>query len=742
MPRIERRTFLIGTLAAAGGLALGYRAWSGSFDAQAAMLVSREGESLLGGWIKVGTDDLVTVYIPHVDMGQGVHTALAMLAAEELDADFARVRPERAPAEKAFANRFLAEGWVLRDLKVPRILDGAVDITFAEAARFLDLQVTGGSTAVRFTGQAGMRVVGAAARAMLAEAAARRWGVPAGQVSVSNGIVSHAASGRSARFGELAADAARLGVPASPRLKDRKAFRIVGTSPPRFDIPAKVRGAAGYGIDVELPGMLYAAVKAAPVHGGRLVAVDPAPALALPGVERVVRLERAVAVVAGSWWQARRALAALAPQFSDGGNGAASSASLYARQDQALASGRGASVESTGDAEAALRRAPPGRIVEATYRVPFLHHAAMEPINATAQYKDGRLTVWAGEQDGLGAKANLVKWTGLAAAAVTLVPLPVGGSFGRRSNLSNGYLEPIARIAMALAPRPVKTIWSREEDFAQGTYRPALTTHIRAALGPDGRPLAWSQATVDDPGADSRTDAHSIPYLVPNRAMRSCAAPAHVRTGIWRSVEHSQHGFYTECFIDELAHAAGRDPCEYRRDLLPPGSRHRRALEAAAARSGWGEPLPPGVGRGIAVVESFGTAVAHVIEASLGPAGIPRVHRVTAAVDCGTVCHPDTAAAQIEGAIVMGLSAAIAEEITVDAGAVVQMNFPDYPLLTLAQTPRIDVHFLSSDGPWGGLGEPGLPPVAPALANAIFAATGQRLRTLPLAAAARKLAAG
>ena len=740
---MQRRTFLIGSVAAVGGLALGYRAWVNAFDTRAAALVTRDGESLLGGWIKIGTDDTVAVYIPHVDMGQGVHTALAMLAAEELDADWSRVRAERAPADAAFANRFLAEGWVLQNLRMPPLLDGAVDMTFAEAARLFALQVTGGSTAVRFTGQVGMRIVGAAARAMLIEAAARRWNLPAQQLSTAAGVVSHAASGRSARYGELAAEAARLGVPASPPLKARKDFKIVGTSPPRLDIPAKVQGAAGYGIDVQLPGMLYAAVKAAPVHGGRLVAVDAAPALRMPGVDRVVPLQQAVAVVARSYWQASRALAALSPQFSDGGHGAVSSAGLFAQQDQALAFGRGTSVHSTGDAEAELRRTPGGRIVEATYRVPFLHHAAMEPINATAQFTRGHLTVWAGEQDGLGSRAALAKRTGLGMAAITLVPLPVGGAFGRRMALAAGHLEQVARIAMDLAPHPVKMIWGREEDFAQGTYRPALTTAMRGALGPDGRPTAWRQLYIDNPAVEGRNPAHAIPYLVPNQSIRSVAHASHVRVGTWRSVAHSQHGFYTESFIDELAHAAGKDPFAYRRDLLPQGSRHRRVLETAAAKAGWGEPLPPGVGRGIALVESFGTIVAHVVEASAGPRGAPRVHRVTAAVDCGTVCHPDTAAAQVEGAIVMGLGAAIAEEVTIEAGTVVQHSFPDYPLLTLAQTPpRIEVHFLESNGPWGGLGEPGLPPVAPALANAMFAATGQRLRTLPLAAAARRLAAG
>ncbi|MBX9591585.1 MAG: molybdopterin-dependent oxidoreductase [Hyphomonadaceae bacterium] len=736
---MRRRTFLVGSVAAVGGLALGYRAWTNAFEAQAAQLVARNGETLLGGWVKIGTDDTVTVYVPHVDMGQGTHTALAMMLAEELDADWSHVSAERAPGEKAFANRFLAEGWILQGWRLPVFLDGAIDMGFGEVARFINLQITGGSTAVRFTGQVGMRIVGAAARAMLIEAAARRWGVSAQELVAAHSIVTHAPSGRSQRYGDLAADAARLSVPASPPLKPRKDYKIIGRSVPRFDIPAKVTGALQYGIDVQLPGMLAATVKAAPVHGGKLASVDPTPAMRIKGVERVIALENAVAVVARGYWQASRGLAALEPVFTDGGNGTMSSQSQAAQQDQILGAG-GSSRHKAGDADAALKAAPADRVIEASYRVPFLHHAAMEPINATAQFKDGRLTVWGGEQDALGSKAYLAKVSGLSAANVSLIALPVGGSFGRRIALTAQHLHQVADIARHTAPQPVKMIWSREEDFAQGAYRPAVASRISAALGPNGMPTAWSQVFIDIPGP-GLNDGFLIPYAIPNQSIRSVTSATHVRTGTWRSVAHSQHGFWSESFIDELAAAAGRDPFEYRRELLAPASRHRRVLEAAAEKAGWGTPLPAGVGRGIALVESFGTIVAHVVEASLGRRGVPSVHRVTAAVDCGDVCHPDTASAQIEGAIVMGLSAAIAEEITVERGAIVQKTFSDYPLLTLASTPpHIEVHFLRSEGPWGGLGEPGLPPVAPALANALFAATGRRMRTLPLIAAAHRAA--
>ena len=734
---MKRRMFIVGSATAMGGLLLGYQAWIDSFETEAAALVTRSGESLLAGWVKIATDDTVTVYVPHVDMGQGVHTALAMMLAEELDAKWSSVRSTQAPPERSFANRFLAEGWTLQGWRIPSVLNGAVDTVFAEAARFINLQQTGGSTAVRITGQVGMRIVGAAARAMLVEAAARSWNVLTHELVAADSVVSHPPTGRTARYGELAADAAVLRVPTSPRLKSPTAYTIIGRSVPRFDIPAKVTGGFTYGIDVRLPEMRYAAIKAAPIHGGALVSVDPAPALTIAGVERVVRLDRAVAVVARGYWQATRGLAALHPEFGDGGNGAVSTRNLEEQQRRALDGEDGSPRVERGDAAGALSIASRGGLVEASYRVPFVHHAAMEPINATAQFSDGKLTVWVGDQSPLSARADIIRLSGLEASRVTLVPMPLGGSFGRRGGGAGahqpfGYLGQTIELARHVAPYPVKMIWSREEDFAQGLFRPHLATRLRGALGPDGKPSAWSQIYVD--GVVSRVESFHIPYLIPNVSIRSVASSSHVHIGYWRSVNHSQHAFWTESFIDEFAHAAGRDPFEYRRNLLPPGSRERTVLETVAEHAGWGSPLQAGVGRGIAIAESHGSVVAEVIEASLGADGAPRVHRVVAAVDCGDVCHPDTATQQVEGAILMGLSAAMGERITIERGAIVQTNFPDYPILTLAQTPlRVDVHFVRTSGPWGGLGEPGLPPAAPALGNALFAATGTRFRTLPLA---------
>ncbi|MCR4265041.1 molybdopterin cofactor-binding domain-containing protein [Nitratireductor sp. ZSWI3] len=726
---MRRRSFLIGSAVIAGGLAVGYRAWSQSFERNAVDLVAGEGEHLLAGWIRIGTDDTVTVQIPHVDMGQGIYTALAMMAAEELDADWSTVRAERAPGEKAFANRFLARGWVTQGFDVPRFADRITDMVFTEAARFVNLQITGGSTAVRFTGQAGMRVVAAASRQMLVEAAARRWGVAPRQLTVRDGVVTDPSSGQTARFGTLAEEAARLSVPSNPRLKKRSEWRLVGTSPLRFDIPAKTDGTFGYGIDLQLPDMLHAAVRAAPVHGGRLLGVDTEPAKALPGVERVVPLERAVAVVAASWWQASRALDLLEPEFSADGITISTQADLERAQDEALESTEGETVVTLGNASEAFPSADASRRFDATYRVPYLHHAAMEPINATMQFADGVLTFWGGEQDALGTKARLLELSGLAASKVVVHGLPAGGSFGRRIAPSADYLDHLVPIARAMAPRPVKLILSREEEFTHGAYRPALAAQMTAALDADGMPTAWMQRYLNGP---TRNEAFHIPYSIPSQEIASIDFATHVQTGTWRSVAHTQHAFWTESFIDELAHASGRDPLDYRRMLLPEGSRARRVLEIAAERAGWGEALPPGSGRGIALAESYGTWVAEVVEVSLGEDSMPRIHRVVAAVDCGGLVHPDTALQQVEGGIIMGLSAALREKITLEDGAVAQTNFPDYPVLRLPETPKIEVHFLESDGPWGGLGEPGVPPAAPALANALFAATGRRIRRLPI----------
>ena len=542
--------------------------------------------------------------------------------------------------------------------------------------------------------------------------------------------MTHAASKRSIRYGELVQRAAGLDAPANVTLKKRSEFRLIGTAPPRMDIPAKVTGRTKYGIDVSLPGMLVATVMAAPVHGERLVRVDEAPALAVRGVRKVVKLANAVAVVADGYWAARTGLAALKPEFSSGPNAQLTSEMIATRFNAALESGEAKKVHSQGDPAKAK-----GTRIAATYTVPFLHHATMEPINVTAMWDAGKLKAWGSEQDALGARANLADVSGLALADVEFTPMAIGGGFGRRSAPKKDHLAQAVEIAKAVAPAPVKLIWSREEDFAQGAYRPAVATRIEASLDDTGQVQGWQQRFIDSP--ELINEGFPLPYPIANQRIDAVPAPTHVRYGAWRSVAHSQHGFFTESFMDELAAAAKRDPLEFRRMHLAADSRHRRVLDEAARRAGWGTPLPAGHARGIALVESFGSVVAEVIEASL-EAGAPKVHRVTAVVDCGFVVHADTAMAQVQGGIIMGLSAALGEAITIKDGAVVQRSFPDYPILRMEQVPAIEVTFVDSDGPLGGLGEVGLPPVAPALANAIYACSGRRIRSLPIRSALSK----
>jgi isoquinoline 1-oxidoreductase subunit beta len=725
---IKRRAFLIGGAALVGG-GLFAVSWSErAATRKAAKLVGQDRAGVFQTWIRIAEDDTITIFSPHVDFGQGSVTGMVQMAADELDADWSKIVVESAPVNVAFANVPLAKGFggELLPFSVPPFLKGIVGSAFAMVARNMPLQVTGGSSTVRATGQLGMRVAGAAARTALVATAAKRFGVPESELTTANSRVTHAKSGRTLRYGELAAEAADLTFSGEPKFKDPKDYRVIGKPIPRWDIPAKVNGGAQYGMDVQLPDLRVATIMAAPVRGGKLDSVDPAPALNVNGVEKVIKLDNAVAVLAKGYWQALTGLRALSPKFSDGGHGELSSTSIAAAQAAKIKTDKPDHKSGHGDVPAALSGSGV-KLVEAAYGVPFIHHAMMEPFALTAHFKDGKLDLWGGVQDPLHSRKAAAEAAHIDTDQVTFHPMIMGGAFGRRLP---GFCEIIGQVVQIAkqTPYPVKLIWSREEEVKHGSYRPQASAHLKAALAKDGRIAGW---TTDYAQSEDATRETRFVYELPAFALRHYEFSTNQHDGPWRSVNSNQNGFYTESFMDELALAAGEDPYQFRRKHLRPGSRHLAVLDDVAKRSGWGTPLATGHGRGMALVESFNTIVAHVIEASVGNDGRPRAHKVFSSVDCGRVVNPDGATAQIMGGIIMALSTCVGEAITLDQGAVVQSNFHDYPLLKLAEAPEVDVHFLESDASMGGLGEPGVPPTAPALANAIFAATGTRIRQLP-----------
>ncbi len=723
MNRWTRRTLIATGGLIGGGLALGVAGIAFAPNRLRVVPDNREGTPQLTTWVKISSDNTVSVIIPHCEMGTGVHTALAMMCAEELEADWSQVRIEEAPGTDDYANGYLVRVFVPVVASVPRYMERGIDFATFKLMQLMDMQVTGGSSAVRGTGHLGMRVAGAAAKVMLVEAAAQQWNVPAAECSAKLSRVTHAASGRTLTYGELAPQAALLAPPVHPPLKSRDDYTIVGKPTPRIDIPSKVNGSATYGVDVTLPQMLYATIAASPVFGARLVSVDTAPAEALPGVKKVVKLGDAVAVVADGYWRALKGVRALAPKFEDTGKGAETSDTIYAAIGAALDSEDTEKVFSSGKGGDALQGA--AKVVAAEYRVPFLAHATMEPMNATARIADGRCEVWTGVQDPLAARKVAAEASGLKPELVTIHNQQLGGGFGRRLPGVMDFVDQAVRIAKEMAPAPVKLIWSREEDIQHDYYRPAVVGRYKAALGADGAPAAWVCKF------NEKNDAALLPYAIEHQDIRALKVPTHVRIGAWRSVAHTQHGFFTESFVDELAHAAGKDPLQYRRDLLTNAPRHLAVLDKAAEMAGWSTPPAAGRGRGIALVESFGSIVAEVAEVEI-VAGRVKVHRVCAAVDCGDVINPDTATAQVEGGIVFGLSAALFNEVTIEAGRVAQTNFNDLPMPKLADAPTVSVEFVRSGAALGGLGEPGVPPVAPAIANAVFALTGKRVRSLPV----------
>ena len=749
---MKRRNFLIAGGLAAGGAVLGVGCTTAP-TAQSRLgdrtsFAPQGNEVGLNAWVKITPDDRVIVAVPRSEMGQGIHTALAMLVAEEMDADWARVSTEQAPIQRLYANAALL-------LNVAPVLSDD-DGLLARLARgsmqrlgyALSLQVTGGSSSIRDAWEP-MRLAGATARAMLVDAAAARWQVPAAECEVAGGVVSHAASGKKARFGELAEACAQVEPRREVALKDPAHYRLIGQPVPRQDIPAKTNGSAQFGIDMRPAGLVYAAIRQCPVFGGKLGQVDFAKARSQRDVTDAFALgDQAVVVVANNTWRARRALDALEIQWDAGPNAKLDSAQIRQTLSQHLAEDSGMGFRAVGDAPGVLVKA--AQVIDVVYEAPFLAHAAMEPMNCTAQFKDGHLTLWSGTQ-----VPSLARWKASQVADIAMDQVTVhvpylGGGFGRR--LETDMVEQATAIALRTQGRPVKLTWSREEDMQHDVYRPAALARFLASLGADGLPEAWENRVaapsiglgtmerllprfaMDSPDKNHIEGAFDLAYAIPHLSVRQIRVKTPVPVGSWRSVGHSYNAFFTEGFIDELAHAAKQDPLAYRQALLKGKPRHLATLTLAAKAAGWGTALPAGTARGVAVHESFGSYCAQVVEVRLVD-GAPRVDRVVCAIDCGVVVNPDTVRAQMESAIVYGLSAALFGEITIREGRVEQSNFPSYDAVRLASMPKIEVHIVPSTQAPGGVGEPGTPPIAPAVANALFALTGKRLRRLPLRAA-------
>ncbi len=727
MGKWTRRAFISAGVLAGGVVVFGIAIRPGDRSDKVAGLVAGEDEAMFDVWLKIAPDNTVTAIVPHADMGQGVHHTLAMMLADELDASWEQVEVMEAPAHKEYANYALAKGYAAGEVDFPSWLVDTVDGFFLTATKAMNLQITGGSTSVPTTGMVGMRVAGAAARSVLLQSAADEWGVPVAELEASDGRISHAGSGRQASFADFARAAAELPMPDKPRLKSMDEFTIMGTDVPRIDIPAKVDGSAVFGIDARPPGLKYATVKASPVFGGQVVSYDEAAIQDMPGVRKVVNLGDAVAVVADGYWQASQALDRLPIEFSETGYESIEQSDIFkqfeADMDAATADGQEITDFATGDTEVALAAAD--RVITAEYRVPYLSHAPMEPMNCTAWVHDDLCELWTGTQNPLGFAAEVADVLDMDIDNVRLYNGYLGGGFGRRA--FPDYTIQAARIA-AEVPYPVQLIWSREEDMRHDHYRQASISRFRAALDGAGKPTAWVNQYVEkhDP-----VEAPYIPYRIDNQYIHYAESGTHVPWGFWRSVDHSLHAFFTESFIDELAFEAGIDAYQYRRDLLAGEPRFRAVLDAAAGLAKWDSALPETHGRGIAIHKSFGTIVAQVVEVEIKEGrAIPR--KAFCAVDAGFAMHPDGMRAQMESGIIYGLTAALYSDISIRRGAVAQSNFHDYPMLRMDESPEIETVIVNSGERVGGAGEPGTPAIAPALVNAIFNATGKRIRELPV----------
>ena len=704
--RLPRRFFLAGG-AAAGAFSLGWSFPAGAAPGQGAAV---------GIWAVIHPDDTVVVRIARSEMGQGTFTGLAQLVADELDADWRFVRAEYVAPETNVASR---RAWGDMSTGGSRGIRGSVDY---------------------------VRKGGAVARAMLVSAACRRWGVAAGECSTALSVVTHTPTGRRLRYGELAADAAKLPVPRDAAVKDPSRWTLIGQPVRRLDTAEKLNGRQVFAIDVQLAGMLSAAVAQCPVFGGKLVRFDAAKIQAMPGVRHVLKLDgHTVAVVADKWWLARTALAALPIVWDEGPNAQVSSASIAGYLKAGLDAKEAGIGLAQGDFVAGHARS--AKTVEAVYAAPFLHHATMEPMNCTALVANGTVEVWVASQDGEASLAAAAEAAGLPLSAARVHKLHLGGGFGRRGQ--QDYVRQAVQIAKQVPGVPVKLIWSREEDMQHGYYRPVTQAKMTAGLDAHGNLtslharisgqsiLAFLAPSALRNGVDrvqfqgwSREEFGytGIPDLLIDHAMRN----THVPVGFWRGVNTNQNAFYMECFIDEVAHAAGRDPLEFRRSLLARSPKHLAVLNAVAAKAGYGSKLPAGVFRGISQNMGYGSYTAAVAEVSVSDSGVLKVLRIVASTDPGHVVNPDQVRAQVEGSFVFGLGASLYSEITIERGRVAQSNFDTYKVMRLATMPKVETVIMPSGGFWGGVGEPTIAVATPAVLNAVFAATGRRIRSLPL----------
>ena len=711
---LDRRQVLKGGLAVGAGLVIGFH-WT----PRAAARMQAEGaagELVPNAFVRIAPDSTVTVLSKHIEFGQGTYTGLATVLAEELDADWSQVRVEAAPAD---ASRY--------------------------ANLFFGIQGTGGSTAMANSWEQ-MRKAGATARALLVAAAAEAWEVPAEAVTVEKGVVRHDPSGRSARFGELVERAAELEPPAELILKHPEDFTLIGREPlPRVDVPAKSDGSARFTFDMDLPGLLTAVLARPPRFGGRVKSIDASAAKQVRGVVDVVETPGGVAVLAESFWAAKKGRDALEITWDDSAAETRGSAELLTEY-RALLEEPGAVAREEGDVETALEGA--AKVLEGDYEFPYLAHAPMEPLDCVIRREEEGCEVWAGSQLQTVDQGAVAGILGLPPEKVRLHTMLGGGSFGRRATPDGDVATEAAQIFKASGgERPVKLVWTREDDIRGGKYRPLYVHRLRAGLDADGELVAWTHRIVGQsilagsPFADaliqdgidgtSVEGARTIPYAVPHLRVELHTTDVGVPVLWWRSVGHTHNDYAVETFLDEVAHTAGRDPVELRRGLLKEHPRHLGVLELAAEKAGWGDPLPAGRARGVAVVKSFDSYVAEVVEISVGDDGMPRVHRVVCAVDCGVAINPDNIRAQMQSGIGYGLGAVLYNEVVLEDGRVRESNFHDYRPLRIHEMPEVEVHIVKSAEAPTGVGEPGVPPLGPALANAYFALTGRRVRRLP-----------